>query len=91
MTDYTAYGNIPAEEQENQNGSEAIKKEWEGMIVNCRAVNVRKGPNKNAAVLGILPVGEEVRIKHHSDKGWYTVFTDDIPKGYIMEEFVKEK
>ena len=91
MTDYTAYGNIPAEEQENQNGSETTKNEWEGMIVNCRAVNVRKAPNKNAAVLGILPVGEEVRIKHHSEKGWYTVFTDDIPKGYIMEEFVKEK
>lgn len=90
MTDYTAYGNAP-EEEEIQNEVESSEKGRIGVIVNCRAVNVRKAPNKNANVLGILPVGEEVQIKGHSGKGWYSVLTDDFPKGYIMEEFVKEK
>ena len=89
-TDYTAYGSAP-EKEEIQNETKNMKESQKGMIVNCRAVNLRKGPNKNAAVLGVLPVGTEVGIKNHSDKGWYSVFTDEFSKGYIMEEFVKEK
>lgn len=93
MTDYTAAfeSNAEAVEAENQNGIDEEKQERTGMIVNCRAVNLRKGPNKNANVLAILPVGEEVHIKGNTGKGWYSVSTEEVSKGYIMEEFVKEK
>jgi len=89
-TDYTTFVN-DSEETKPQNGIESSKTERAGVVINCRAVNVRKAPHKNAEVLGILPVGQEVDIKSNHGKGWVSVFCDDIPKGYIMEEFIKEK
>ena len=85
------------EHEEIQNESEQADAEFLkekgfqlGQVVNCRTVNLRKGPNKNADVLAILPVGECVKILKNQGKGWFTVATEDCPKGYIMEEFVKE-
>lgn len=97
MTDYTTYKkdkvteaptSAPAEIQNESEGGLVVERV--GHIVNCRNVNVRKGPNKNADVLDVLPVGFEVEILKNQGKGWITISTEKIPKGYIMEEFVKE-
>lgn len=85
MTDYTK----PTTDEIVQNESEKAKRE--GLVVNCRNVNVRKGPTTNAEVLTFLPVGTAVEILKNTGQDWLTVCTGDIPKGYIMKEFIKEK
>ena len=85
MKDYTS----PQVAEPIQNESETPKRH--GDVVNCRNVNVRKAPTTNAKVLTFLPIGTEVAILKNVGDEWFAVSTKDIPKGYIMKEFIKEK
>ena len=66
-------------------------KERKGVIVGCRHLNIRQSPNPKADVLKIMPAGARIKIKGSAGKGWFSIYTDEIPKGYAMVEYIEEK
>lgn len=59
-----------------------------GKVVNCRLLNVRVKPNKNAGSIGIIPLDSVVTIVEDSINDWYGVITEDGVVGYCMKEFI---
>lgn len=60
-----------------------------GVVSDCKKLNIRKAPNKNADVIKIVAVDEELTIAGHSlGKPWYRVTTADGTKGFCMCEYI---
>lgn len=60
-----------------------------GVVSDCKKLNIRKAPNKDADVVCVVTEDTELTIAPHSvDKPWYRVTTTDGVKGFCMREFV---
>lgn len=60
------------------------------IVANCKRLNIRKGPSKNALVLVELDKGTKLLVGEISDTGWAHVSIHDGTEGYAMREFLKE-
>lgn len=63
----------------------------ENGIVNCHALNVRKAPSKEAAVLQIIPKDTEIEVLEQVDDDWYKVHVSNLGTGFCMKEFINIK
>lgn len=55
----------------------------------CPALNVRKGPQKNAEVLEVVHEGAKLEVLK-AIPNWYQVETESGTTGYVMAEYTKE-
>lgn len=64
----------------------------EGKIVGCERLNVRKLPDKNAEILGVVTEGSKVQIDlSKSTTNWYAVYTAAGLEGYCMKKYISTK
>ena len=62
-------------------------KELRGHVSDCKLLNVRKKPIKNAEVVSVIPVGTELIVESVM-RNWYKVTTVSGIQGYCMKQFV---
>lgn len=59
-----------------------------GTVENCGQLRVRKEPNKEADVIGIIPCGSVVKLLNDNIiNGFYSVHTE-TGDGYCMTDFI---
>lgn len=63
----------------------------ENGIVNCHALNVRKAPSKEAAILTVIPKDAKVKILDNVNEKWYKVRVPENTTGFCMKEFITIK
>ena len=70
--------------------SASIQENIQGVVSNCKKLNVRKEAQKRADnVLCIVSAGDVLTIeKDRSTNAWFYVTTADGISGYCMKEFV---
>lgn len=60
-----------------------------GKVVNADKVNIRKEPNINSEVLGVVNYGDKFPIVGNDNRGFYTILFQGKPafihSGYFME------
>lgn len=62
------------------------------MINNCKKLNIRKKPNKNSDVLGVVTAVNTLTIEEIKSKPeWVKVITDSGIEGYCMKQYVAVK
>lgn len=78
----------PAEVKETPKGSITI-----GVVTNCSKLNVRKTPNVNSSVSGVINLNDEVMIIdiEKSTDEFYKVRTESGLKGFCMKKYIKIK
>lgn len=59
-----------------------------GEVVNANRVNVRKKPNINSEVLGVVNHGEKFPIVGDDNRGFYSIDFDGKP-GFIHSDYFK--
>lgn len=60
-----------------------------GVVENCGQLRIRKEPDKEADVIGIIPVGTIVELENDEViDGFYAVHTE-VGDGYCMAEFIR--
>lgn len=60
-----------------------------GVVSNCKNLNIRREPDMNAEVLGIIPVDTEVMIdENESISEFYKIYTTFGLEGFCMKKFV---
>lgn len=63
-----------------------------GVVVNCERLRVRKLPNKDSEVLGLITEGSKVQINlDNSTINWYAVYTAAGLEGYCMKKYISTK
>lgn len=68
----------------------AVRKEpMIGFVSNCKNLNIRKRPDGNADVLGVVPVDTELMVDENESTGeFYKVYTDSGLEGFCMKKFI---
>lgn len=67
---------------------EKIIPEYKVKVSNCKLLNLRKAPNKDAAVVAVLKAGEVLTSKDDQKKTFIEVETADGVKGFAMKEYL---
>lgn len=63
-----------------------------GKVVGCERLRVRKLPDKNAEVLGMIEADAKVQIDpSKSTTNWYAVYTAAGLEGYCMKKYISTK
>lgn len=61
-----------------------------GVVTNCKAVNLRSKTNKESEIIAVLEAGTKVVVPNANIKnGFYRVRLEDGVTGYIMAEYVE--
>lgn len=60
-----------------------------GIVADCRKLNVRKAPDKNAPIICTIPVGSEVEILvDESTDEFYRIYTASGLEGFCMRDYI---
>lgn len=63
-----------------------------GVVSDCTHLNIRKGANKSASIISVIPAGTEVKIDlKKSNRDWYKVCTAFGIEGFCMKEYITIK
>ena len=63
-----------------------------GKVVGCERLNVRKLPDKNSEILGVITEDSKVQIDlSKSTTNWYAVYTAAGLEGYCMKNYISTK
>lgn len=61
-----------------------------GVVVNCKLLNVRETPNKDAEILTKVKQGNEIMVDFSaSTDDFYSVCTQTGVEGYCMKQFIE--
>ena len=70
--------------------SESLDESIFGVVVNCKLLNVREAPNKDAEILTKVKQGNEIMIDFSaSTDDFYSVCTQTGVEGYCMKQFIE--
>lgn len=70
--------------------SESIDESIFGNIVNCKFLNVREAPDKDAEILTRAKQGDKIMIDFNgSTDDFYSVCTETGVEGYCMKQFIE--
>ena len=77
---------IPVEEQVEEPKTESLV----GVVENCKRLNIRVQPMKEAAVVCVVNEGTVLLIEPDAtDKDWFRVYTEAGVAGFCMRQFVR--
>lgn len=62
--------------------------EFQVKVSNCKLLNIRKAPSKDAEVVAVLPAGEVLTSTDDQTKMFIEVKTSKGIKGFAMKEFL---
>jgi uncharacterized protein YgiM (DUF1202 family) len=63
-----------------------------GKVVGCERLRVRKLPDKNSEVLGVVTEDSKIMIDpNKSTTNWYAVYTAAGLEGYCMKKYISTK
>ena len=69
---------------------ESINEPVFGIVVNCKFLNIRETPNKNANILAKLVENSKVMIDSvASTNDFYSIFTETGVEGYCVKQFIE--
>lgn len=98
-TNYTKFSNQKAEVPQVEESvvetalEETTEKEVDflnGVVNNCKMLNVRAEPDRDAEVLRVIPVGTEVMIDPTEfTNDFYKVYLADGSEGFCMKKFIE--
>lgn len=59
-----------------------------GVVVGCKALNVREETDVNSVKICVLPAGTKVEIMASASAEWFHVCTEAGLEGYCLSEFI---
>lgn len=60
-----------------------------GEVIRCRKLNIRKTPDPNGAIVGVLDAGEKVTVDlTTNDPNYYAIATKGEKKGYVVKTYI---
>lgn len=59
-----------------------------GIVANCKMLNIRAEPNKQATVVAIVASGAELKVDANEVDGWYSVCMANGVRGFCMKDYV---
>lgn len=66
-----------------------VPKEVKAVVCNCKKLNVRKNPEKNAKVLMMIDEEDRVTVTGDTINNFYPIITESGIKGYCVKDYLK--
>lgn len=75
---------------ESVSAADPVSETLIGVVDNCKLLNIRKEPSKQAEVVCVVEPETVLMIDvDESTAGWHKVYTEAGVEGFCMKEFVK--